>query len=64
MSGGILRARNARAIVITAPIARIAREPDGEGWLVISHRGYAWLHGSRRAALDDKHWLDDQWRRQ
>ena len=64
MTSGILRNRNARAIVIIAPIARIAREPDGDGWLVITHRGHAWLHGNRQAALDDKRWLDDQWRRE
>jgi hypothetical protein len=46
-----------------APITRIMGEPDGDGWLVITHRGHAWLHGSRQAALDDKRWLD-QWRRQ
>jgi hypothetical protein len=51
MTSGILRNRNARAIVIIAPIARIAREPDGKGWLVITHRGHAWL-------------LDGQWKRQ
>jgi hypothetical protein len=29
---------------------------------VITHRGHAWLHGSQQAALEDKRWLDDQWR--
>jgi hypothetical protein len=60
----ILRDHNARAVVITAPIARIMREPGGEGWLVVTPRGHGWVHGDRQSALDDKRWLDDQWRRQ
>jgi hypothetical protein len=56
--------RSQRGIVITALIASIVREPDGDGWLVLTPRGHAWLHGSRQAALDDKRWLDHQWRAQ
>jgi hypothetical protein len=48
--------------VVTLPVTRIIPEPDG-GWLVISHRGYGWLHGDRQSALEEKRWLDDQWRR-
>jgi hypothetical protein len=48
--------------VVTAPIARIIPEREG-GWLVITHKGHAWLHGDRQSALEDKRWLDAQWRR-
>jgi len=50
-------------IVVTAPIARIVPERDG-GWLVLTHRGHTWLHGSRQAALKEKRWLHQQWRGQ
>jgi hypothetical protein len=30
---------------------RIEPERDGEGWMVITPRGHAWLHGDRRQAL-------------
>jgi hypothetical protein len=49
-------------VVTTLPVARIIPEHGG-GWLVITPKGHAWLHGSRREALADKRWLDDQWRR-
>jgi hypothetical protein len=49
-----------RAIVIPAPIVRIVPEPDG-GWLVVTPRGHAWLHGNRQDALAEKRDLD-QWR--
>jgi hypothetical protein len=48
--------------VVTAPVIRIIPEPDG-GWLVLTHRGHGWLHGDRQSALEEKRWLDDQWRR-
>ena len=41
---------------------RVAREPEGDGWLVITRRGHDWLHGSRESAVEDKRWLDEQWR--
>jgi hypothetical protein len=50
--------------VVTAPITRIIPELEGGGWLVITHRGHAWLHGDRQAAIEDKRWLDNQWRGQ
>jgi hypothetical protein len=31
---------------------RVEREQDSEGWLVIA-RNHGWVHGDRRAALDD-----------
>jgi hypothetical protein len=52
-----------RGIVIAAPFVRIAREPDDEGWLTITAKGHAWLHGDRESAIADKTWLDAQWRR-
>jgi len=52
--------RQPNNVVVVALIVRIVREPDG-GWLVITHRGHAWLHGSRQAAIEEKHWLDAQW---
>jgi hypothetical protein len=45
--------------VVTLAVASIIPEPEG-GWLVVTHSGHGWLHGSRQAALDEKHWLDDQ----
>ena len=50
-----------RGIVIQAPVVRIVPEPEGGG-LVITHRGHAWLYGDRLAAIEDKRWLDQQWR--
>jgi hypothetical protein len=44
------------------PVAYIVPE-EGGGWLVITHRGHGWLFGSRREALEEKRWLDNQWRR-
>jgi hypothetical protein len=32
-------------------VVRVIR--DGEVWLVLTHRGYCWMHGSLDAALDD-----------
>jgi hypothetical protein len=43
--------------VETLTVVRILREPDGQGWLVVTARGHAWLHGDRRSALEDKRWL-------
>jgi hypothetical protein len=47
--------------VVRAALIRIVPERDG-GWLVLTHRGHSWLHGDRRSALEDKRWLDQQWR--
>jgi hypothetical protein len=47
--------------VVTLPVARII-PADGGGYLVITHKGHAWLHGSRQDALKEKAWLDAQWR--
>jgi hypothetical protein len=33
-------------------------------WLVITHRGHAWLLGDRFLAIREKKWLEDQWRGQ
>jgi hypothetical protein len=41
-------------------LRQLLKQPEG-GWLVITHRGHAWLHGSRQAAIEEKHWLDAQW---
>jgi hypothetical protein len=49
--------------VIIAPIVRIEPERDGDGWLVITPSGNAWLHGGRSDALREKRWHDRQWRR-
>jgi hypothetical protein len=46
--------------VVTAPIARIVADSDG-GWLIITHKGHAWLHGDRFSAIQEKKWLDRQW---
>jgi hypothetical protein len=50
MNARIIRfpARNAAAIFI--------REAAEGGWLVLV-RDHGWLHGERRAALEDAHWL-------
>jgi hypothetical protein len=34
----------------------ICRERDGGGWLVLA-RDHGWIHGDRRSALEDAHWL-------
>jgi hypothetical protein len=31
----------------------VRRELDGEGWLVLTHRGHGWVHGDFNAALHD-----------
>jgi hypothetical protein len=49
-------------IVIAAPFVRIIREPGGQGWLTITAKGHAWLHGDRRAALEEQRWFSNQWR--
>jgi hypothetical protein len=44
------------AIILRFPIResiRVVREHGGEGWLVITHRSHAWLHGDFSAALHD-----------
>jgi hypothetical protein len=45
--------------IIRLPTRRCAAvwilEHDG-GWLVLA-RDHGWLHGDRRAALEDAHWL-------
>jgi hypothetical protein len=47
--------------VIRFPLRRIAsvlvvRERGGDGWLVLAG-AHGWLHGDRRSALEDAHWL-------
>jgi hypothetical protein len=34
----------------------IVRERGGDGWLVLAG-SHGWLHGDRRAALADAHWM-------
>jgi hypothetical protein len=34
----------------------VCRECNDDGWLVL-HGSRGWLHGNRRAALADAHWL-------
>jgi hypothetical protein len=46
-------------ILIVMPVTRIERELDGAGWLVLTPRGHGWLCGDRRAALQEKRWLDN-----
>jgi hypothetical protein len=46
---------------VTLLTARIVAE-DGGGWLVVTPKGHAWLHGDRQAAIREKEWLDSQWR--
>jgi hypothetical protein len=50
-----------RETVIAVPFIRIVPERNG-GWLVLTHRGHAWLHGDRSSAIREKKWLDVQWR--
>jgi hypothetical protein len=50
-------------VVTLLPVARTVPEQDG-GWLVLTPKSHAWLHGDRLSANRDKKWLDDQWRRQ
>jgi hypothetical protein len=52
MTGAILRfpLRRAGAAVL------VCQERGGAGWLVLA-RDHGWLHGDRRAALMDAHWL-------
>jgi hypothetical protein len=47
--------------IVTLPVAHVIPE-DGGGWLVLTHRGHAWLHGDRLSAIREKKCLDDQWR--
>jgi hypothetical protein len=47
--------------VIRFPLRRVAavlvvRERGGDGWLVLAS-DHGWLHGDRRSALQDAHWL-------
>jgi hypothetical protein len=47
--------------IIRFPLRRIAavlicKERDGVGWLVCA-RDHGWIHGDRRSALADAHWL-------
>jgi hypothetical protein len=46
---------------VTLPVAHVIPDDDG-GWLVITPKGHAWLHGDRSSAIREKKWLDDQWR--
>jgi hypothetical protein len=62
MNNPKLRPPYQRGIVVAAPFVRVVRERAG-GWLVVTHPGHGWLHGSRQSALDDKRWLDAQQRR-
>jgi hypothetical protein len=41
---------------------RIERERDGDGWLVLLPNGHGFLHGDRRAALNDFDALVRIWR--
>jgi hypothetical protein len=34
----------------------VCEERAGDGWLVLA-RDHGWLHGDRRAALEDARWL-------
>ena len=49
-------------IIVAVPFVRVVRERDGEGWLTITAKGHAWLHGDRRSALEEQRWLSNQWR--
>jgi hypothetical protein len=62
MNAELRRRLYQRGIVVAAPFVRIVHERAG-GWLTVTHRGHAWLHGSRQSALTDKRWLDAQQRR-
>jgi hypothetical protein len=49
------------AHILRFPLRRIGailvcREHNADGWLVL-HGSHGWLHGERRAALADAHWL-------
>jgi hypothetical protein len=47
-----------RSTAVPAPLIRILREDDGDGWLVVTARGHGWVHGDRQSAIADKAWLD------
>jgi hypothetical protein len=49
--------------IVVLPVVRIELERDGEGWLVITPCGHAWLFGDRPDALREKRWHDRQWGR-
>ena len=49
------------AAIVRLPPRRMAavficKERAGDGWLVIAG-SHGWLHGDRRTALQDAHWL-------
>jgi hypothetical protein len=49
------------ARILRFPLRRVGailvcRERNDDGWLVL-HGSHGWLHGDRRAALMDAHWL-------
>jgi hypothetical protein len=49
------------AHLIRFPLRRVrsilvVRERDGDGWFVLA-RGHGWLHGDRRSAFAEAHWL-------
>jgi hypothetical protein len=51
MSGGVIRFPSRRFAAVL-----VCRQREGEGWLVCA-RDHGWLHGDRRSALTDAHWL-------
>jgi hypothetical protein len=51
MTGAILRFSLRRTAAVL-----VCRERDGAGWLVCA-RDHGWMHGDRRSALTDAHWL-------
>jgi hypothetical protein len=49
------------ARILRFPLRRVGailvcRERNDDGWLVL-HGSHGWLHGDRRSALRDAHWL-------
>jgi hypothetical protein len=58
-----MSAQIASAAIVSFPGCRIEPQRDAPGWLVITPRGHAWLHGSRADALREKRWHDAQWER-
>ena len=49
------------AAVVRFPFCRIepiliVRERGGDGWIVLAG-SHGWIHGDRRGALADAHWL-------
>jgi hypothetical protein len=44
------------SVILRFPVrefVRVQYASDGDGWLVLTHRGHGWLHGDHAAAIRD-----------